>query len=99
MEPTIWGAFTRFVKESYTKRIKVAGSGIFMGLITSNNLLFAGELANMVGPFWWVVKGIGTVVLAFSTSLATSYASMLIEQYKEKKSQNRIDKKRKDRAA
>lgn len=96
MEPSIWRTFARFVKDSYTKRIKIASSGIFMGLITSNNLLFAGQLANLVGVGWWVLKGIGAVVLAFSTSMATSYGSYLIESLKEKKSpgQKNISKRK-----
>lgn len=72
-----------------------------MGLISANNLLFAGQMANMVGPAWWVIKGVGTVVLAFFTSMATSYGSYLIDRFKEKKSlsQNGPSRKRKDKAA
>lgn len=86
MEPTtLFYRFAKFLKESYTQRIKQSGSGILMGFIGAQHLLFAGTLANLVGPLWWAIKGAGTVALAFFSSLATSYGAYLIEKYKDKK--------------
>src|ERR1700743_224650 len=95
MEQSYWARFAHFVKESYTERIKQSASGLFMGLISANNLLFAGFMAHLVGPVWWFLKGIGAVALAFSTSLATSYVAYLEEQYKEKKSESKAGKRKK----
>lgn len=92
MEQSIWSVFCRFVKESYTKRLRIVASGLFMGLISSNNIFFAGFMASLVGPLWWVIKGIGSVVLAFSTSLATAYAAYLVETHKNKKNEKRQKK-------
>ena len=95
MEPDIWTRFVHFVRDSYHERIKQTASGLFMGFIAANNLLFSGELANLVGIFWWIIKGLSTVILAFFTSLATSYAAYLIEKNKNdgKKSQKKKTKR------
>ena len=98
MEQSYWSRFTQFVKDSYTQRLKQSSGGLFMGLITANNLLFAGVLANLVGPLWWIFKGICTVFLAFFTSLATSYAAYLIEKHKENQKKSPTTK-RKNKAA
>lgn len=68
-----------------------------MGFIGAQHLLWSGFLATLVGPIWWVLKGIGTIVLAFSSALATGYAGVIIEDWKDK----RIEKKNsnKDRNA
>lgn len=58
-----------------------------MGFIGSQHLFFGGWLANMVSAGWIIFKGLGTIVLAFSTSMATGYAALIIK---------RMDKKDKD---
>lgn len=69
-----------------------------MGFIASQHILFAGWMANLVTPIWWIIKGVGTVVLAFCTSLATSYGAYLIEVHKENQKKNPTRKKQ-DRVA
>lgn len=99
MEPDIWEKFIRFVKESYTQRFSHCFSGIICGFIGARSLLYSGAAAELVGLAWWIVKGIGTVALAFSTSLATGYAGLLLERLKEKKSPDKANTlKRKNRA-
>lgn len=95
MEPTnLWTQFTHFVKDSYTERIRQTSSGVLMGFIGAQHILFSGLLANLVSPLWWLIKGIGTIVLAFFTSLATSYAAYLIERHKESKKKDPIRRKK-----
>jgi len=84
MEPNLWTRFVEFVKESYTSRLKHAFSGICMGFIGAQHLLYSGVLANLVTNGWWIFKGICTVILAFCTSLATAYASKLVEIHMDK---------------
>jgi hypothetical protein len=98
MEPNLWTQFIRFVKDSYTKRIKQAFSGSIMGLISAQHIFFAGPLADLVSGGWWVIKGIGTVILAFSTSMATCYGAYLIDCHKEKQ-KKRSDGKNKRKTA
>jgi len=69
-----------------------------MGFIGAKSLLFSGIMANLVGPLWWIAKGIGTVMLAFCTSVATAYGAYLIEIHKENQKKS-PESKRKDRAA
>lgn len=100
MEPSYWGRLAHFIKESYTQRIRQAGSGILMGFVGAQHLLFSGVMADLVGPVWWIIKGVGTIMLAFFTSLATSYAAYLIDVYKENQKKRPVgQKKRKDKAA
>jgi hypothetical protein len=89
MEPSPWTRFIAFIKDSYTARIKHAFSGVLMGFIAGQHLLFAGALADLVTAGWWIFKGISTVVLAFFTSLATSYAAYLIDKHKNKNNESR----------
>ncbi len=70
-----------------------------MGFIGAKSLLFSGVLAHLVGPLWWAAKGIGTVVLAFCTSLATAYGAYLIEVHKENQKKRPENRKRKNKAA
>lgn len=99
MESTIWSRFAHFVKESYTHRFKQSFSGVVMGFFSANNLLFAGQMANLVTPFWWIVKGIGSVMLAFFMSMATSYGAYLIEIHKEKREEKKSQRKKRNKAA
>lgn len=101
MESSVWNRLVKFIRDSYTTRFKQASSGVIMGFIASQHLLFAGFMADLVTVGWWVFKGICTVILAFFTSLATSYAAYLIDQYKLKKDATRKKRKgsRSDKAA
>lgn len=99
MENSIWTRLTRFIRESYTLRIKESFSGICMGFVISNNILFSGSFATLVTQWWWLLKAIGSVILAFVTSLATSYAALLIKQHGERKKKDPPIRKRKDKAA
>jgi hypothetical protein len=85
MEPSIWTRFAQFVKDSYTERLKTSGAGVFMGFIGANQLLFSGMLAPLVGVGWWVLKGVGTVILAFSTSMAASAGEHYFKKWTQKR--------------
>lgn len=92
MGKTYW-RFALFIKESAIERTKQTIAGIGMGGISAYNLLWIGPIAENLG---WLVKGIGSVALAFFSGLATSYAGYLIERHKE--SQKRIPIKKRKRA-
>jgi hypothetical protein len=100
MGKSIWERIIEFVYLCYTKYIKQVGSGLIMGGIGGYNISFAGippELAHSWIGIWAWIK---TVFFAFSSSLATGYAALLIERHKEKKNpRNDTRLKRKNRAA
>jgi hypothetical protein len=85
MESNIFERFIYFVRESYTKRFSHCFSGILCGFIGARGLLFSGAMSELVGVGWWILKGLGAVVLAFTTSLATGYAGLVIERMKRKR--------------
>jgi len=101
MEPNLWNRLIGFVKDSYTKRIRQAFSGVVMGFLAANGLLFSGPMADLVTAGWWIAKGVGSVILAFTTSLATSYGAYLVEQHKNRKNvtQSQRRKRKGDKAA
>lgn len=95
MESSLWARFALFIKESIIQRTKQALSGVSMGCIASVNFLWAGPLAKiLVGWMGWIVKGVGSVILAFSCGLATAYAGYLIERYKESKKKMPIKRRK-----
>lgn len=98
MEPTLWARFIGFVKESYLYRLKETFAGIFMGFGISKHLLFAGQLANLVGG-WWLIKAIGSLILAFVTSLLTSYAGVLVKRWTDPEKKSQRKEKRKNKKA
>jgi len=66
-----------------------------MGFIGAKHLLWIGVSISMVeGAF----KAAGTIVMAFGSGLATSYAAYLVDRYKEKKSRVSGEKRRRKRA-
>ena len=86
MEPlSIFTRLANFAKESVQKRLFETFGGFCMGLFSSEHILFSGVLANLVGPLWWIAKGVGTVILAFSSAFATSYGAGLGKKILQKK--------------
>ena len=68
-----------------------------MGFYGSQHIFFSGELARLVGAGWWVLKGVGTVTLAFFSSMATAYGAHLIDQYKNKSNVKQPTQKKRKR--
>lgn len=95
MESSIWEKFKIFIRESLTQKFKAFFPGCIMGFIGSRSLLFSGLPAEMVTVGAYVLKYIGTIIMAFSSGLATSYAAFLIEKYKNKKHHVQQSQKRK----
>lgn len=85
MEKSIWEKFAHFIRQSTTEKFKTFYPGVLVGLLGAKSLLFAGLSSEMVTLGAYVLKYIGTVVMAFSSGLATAYAGYLIERHKEKK--------------
>lgn len=81
----LWSRFICFTKESYTRRFKENFGGVCMGFFGSQHLLFGPDLAHLVSGAWWIMKGIGTVMLAFFSGLATTYGSKIVEEHFKKK--------------
>jgi len=94
MEPHLWNRFIQFVKGSFQEKFKVFLPGALVGLFGAKSLLFAGLPDKMVTLGAYVIKYIGTVIMSFSSGLATAYAAYLIEQYKQKKNGKVKQKKR-----
>lgn len=70
-----------------------------MGFFNAQHLLFSGSLAHLVTIWWWVFKGVCTVILAFFTGLATAYASKLVQSLGSEKKSTSVRRKRNDKAA
>ena len=94
MEPHIRDRFIQFIKSSFQEKFKVFLPGALVGLFGAKSLLFAGLPDKMVTLGAYIVKYIGTVIMAFSSGLATAYAAYLIEEHKKKKDVKRSQKKR-----
>lgn len=100
MEPlSYWTRFIQFVRESITQKFKAFYPGVIVGLLGSKSLLFSGLPSEMVTLGAYCLKYIGTVVMSFSSGLATAYAAYLIDRHKEKKSSPTGTRKRKNKAA
>ena len=95
MEQSIWERLKNFIRESLTQKFQAFFPGCVMGFIGSRSLLFANLPAEMVTIGAYVLKYIGTIIMAFSSGLATSYAAFLIEKYKNKKNVKQSQKRRK----
>jgi len=98
MEPSIWRTIVQFIKDSYLVRVKESFLGICMGFSISNNLLFSGELANLVTAGWWICKGLGSLTLAFITSMLTSYGAFLVKKWTEAPEEKKNKSRRKKAA-
>ena len=100
MEPNLWTQLTHFIKRCHTEHFKEVLGGYFMGFIGAQHLLYSGALSSLVGPVWWVLKGIGTIVLAFGSALATGYAGVIITDWKERRDEKKSsNSSKKNRAA
>lgn len=87
MDRTIWEKFAAFIQQSITEKFKTFYPGVLVGLIGAKSLLFAGLPSEMVTLGTYVIKYIGTILMAFSSGLATAYAGYLIERHKENKNE------------
>lgn len=94
MEPSYFTRFIAFVKSSFQEKFKVFLPGAIVGLFGAKSFLFAGLPSEMVTFGAYALKYIGTVIMAFSSGLATAYAAYLIERYKEKQNGKIKQKKR-----
>jgi hypothetical protein len=100
MEHSYFDKFIQFIKQSLTQKFKVFFTGSLMGLFGAKSLLFSGLSSEMVTFGTYVAKYIGTVIMAFSSGLATAYAAYLIDRHKEKKvASKKGEKKKNDKAA
>lgn len=92
-----WSKFAQFVKNCFASKFKAFMPGVLMGFIGSQHLLWIGVSLSVVET---ILKSIGTILMAFGSGLATSYAAYLVECYKEKKSSDKNSHtKRKNRRA
>ncbi len=97
MEPHFWTRFVHFVKSSFQEKFKAFMPGCVMGFIGCKHFLWAGSALSLVE---YTGKYIGTVVMAFSSGLATAYASYIVDQYKKKKDgKSKQSKRQKGKAA
>ena len=85
MEQSIWSRFTDFVQQSFTQKFKAFMPGVFMGFIGSKSILWDGEVGTVV---IYILKAILTIIMAFGSGLATSYAALIVENHKNKKNGN-----------
>lgn len=99
MEPTIWAKLVGFVKESYLYRIKETFVGVIMGFDISRHLLFSGWIATLVSTWWWLIKAVGSLLLAFVTSMLTSYGSVLVKRWTDPEKKSKKDDQRKSKKA
>jgi len=91
---SLWARFIQFVRQSITQKFKVFYPGVVLGLFGAKSLLFAGLPAEMVTLGAYIAKYIGTIVMSFSSGLATAYAAYLIEKHKENQKKKTPEKKR-----
>lgn len=56
--------------------------GVFMGFIGSKSILWDGEVSPVV---IYILKALMTIVMAFGSGLATSYATLIVENHKNKR--------------
>jgi hypothetical protein len=99
MENSLWHRFVQFVKSSFQEKFKVFLPGAIAGLFGAKSLLFAGLPPEAVTFGTYVLKYIGTVLMAFSSGLATAYAAFLIEKHKENQKKSPSGKRKNNRAA
>jgi hypothetical protein len=99
MEHSIWRRLKCFIQESLSEKFKVFFPGMCMGFFGAKSLLFSGISAEMVTFGTYVLKYIGTVIMAFSSGLATAYAALLIEKHKERQKKSPIDSVKRKKAA
>jgi hypothetical protein len=97
MEKSIWDKFVRFIRESFSEKFKYCFPGCLMGFWGAKSLLFAGLSSEMVTIGAYILKYIGTVLMAFSSGLATSYAAYLIEKHKNKKDESQTRTRKRSR--
>jgi hypothetical protein len=95
MESSLWERFKQFIQDSFTEKFKYCLPGCIMGLFGARNLLFSGVPAELVTLGAYTIKYLGTVFMAFGSGLATSYAALIIERYKNKKNVKQSQKGRK----
>lgn len=78
----LWSRFKEFVLQSLGQKFKVFFPGVCMGFIGAQHLLWNGFVVSVVE---YVLKFIGTVLMAFFSGLATCYASYCFDKFKTKK--------------
>lgn len=93
MEPS---QFLAFLKSLFGEKFKVFFPGVCMGFIGSKHFLWIGIPATWLD---YALRGIGTVVMAFGSGLATAYAAYLVDRLKEKKSPSQKEKNTKRKRA
>lgn len=91
MEQSLWTRFRCFVAHALTQKFKAFFPGSIMGFIGGQHLLFTGFPVSVVS---YVYKFLGTVILAFFSGLATTWAAKIIERRFEVKDQRRGKRRR-----
>lgn len=95
-------AFKIFIWESLTQKFKAFFPGCVMGLFGAKSLLFSGLPAEAITFGAYLLKFMGTVLMAFGSGLGTSGGAYLIEKYKNRKNdkpQKKRERSKRDKAA
>lgn len=90
MEQSIWQRLKSLIQESMGAKFKAFIPGVCMGFIGSEHLLWNGEIVTVV---IYVLKSVLTVIMAFCSGLATAYAALIVENYKNKRNVKSSKKK------
>lgn len=69
-----------------------------MGLFGAKSLLFSGLSSEVVTFMAYCIKYAGTVIMAFSSGLATSYAAYLVDKHKERQKKSPNQKRKRNAA-
>lgn len=93
MERSIYERLRRFIWGSLTEKFKAFMPGVCMGFVGAQHLLWIGVPVSLVT---YIFKFLGTVLMAFGSGLATSYAAYLIDRYKTKRNEGSKPQKKRE---
>lgn len=101
MESNLWTKFVQFVKHSLKEKFALFFGGTFIGWFGGMSLFFSGLSPEIITLGAYVLKFMGTLLMAFGSGLGTTAGAKWVERKFEKKSPptNGQVKKGKDRAA
>lgn len=94
MESSAWAKFCQFIKSSLQEKFKAFMPGVCMGFIGAQHILWIGVSVSLVT---YIFKFIGTVLMAFGSGLATSYAAYLIDRFKTKRNESPKPQKKREK--
>jgi len=102
MEPSVWAKIQSFLRECFKEKFKIFFPGSLLGLFAGKSLLFSGLPAELVTFGAYLLKFVGTVLMAVASGAATTYGAKWVEKKlspNEKKSPDPIKKGRNKNAA